>query len=311
MDSIVAEAPDINMTEAASLVEFSESVFSLARSGAAGGETGEDGQSWTVGPRASLAFQQDRLLEAAQLLETFPALSGTDALARVPALSGAGTLVGAPSATRRTSSPTRRRPPRYTTTSTDTIAGAEALAVQFDAVGASEGEGACGWRSPCRSCCTDCGKAAADRAGAGGRSARGYGAGEPHGRVITEMMQDWAMGRDTLLLPAGAGKSRLVVELCNRLGWGTRDIKVFPLFETSRRATCCRRAIRTRTATRLGTCSLLRQRTPIVLDNLHAARADVALGSLSDQADREVGATAPFSAQRMPLRQGVRSRPRL
>ena len=323
MDSIVAEAPDINMTEAASLVEFSESVFSLARSGAAGGETGEDGQSWTVGPRASLAFQQDRLLEAAQLLETFPALSGTDALARVlPALSGvgAGTLVGGAIRDAAENVLTQRGAdhPGYTATSTDTIAGAEALAaVQFDAVGASEGE--VGVRlalSPGPELlhrlregrCLLTERAQEDEA------LRGYVAlEEPHGRVITEMMQDWAMGRDTLLLsPAGAGKSRLVVELCNRLGWGTRDIKVFPLF----RDVSARDLLQTRDTDENGDTvwvdsplvAAAKAGTPIVLDNLHAARADVALGSLSRLlVDREVelpDGTLLKAASRMPLRQG-------
>ena len=115
---------------------------------------------------------------------------------------------------------------------------------------------------------------------------RGYVAlEEPHGRVITEMMQDWAMGRDTLLLaPAGAGKSRLVVELCNRLGWGTRDIKVFPLF----RDVSARDLLQTRDTDENGDTiwvdsplvAAAKAGTPIVLDNLHAARADVALGDV-------------------------------
>jgi hypothetical protein len=43
------------------------------------------------------------------------------------------------------------------------------------------------------------------------RRERGYVAlAEPHESVLCDMMQDWTMGRDMLVLgPAGAGKSRL------------------------------------------------------------------------------------------------------
>ena len=121
------------------------------------------------------------------------------------------------------------------------------------------------------------------------------------------------MGRDTLLLaPAGAGKSRLLVELCNRLGWGTRDIKVFPLF----RDVSARDLLQTRDTDENGDTvwvdsplvAAAKAGTPIGLDNWHAARADVALGSLSRLlVDREVelpDGTLLKAASRMPLRQG-------
>ena len=63
----------------ASLVEFSEAVFSLAQAGAAGGQQGGEGASALLaGPRASLAFEQERLLDAARTLQAFPAMAGLD-----------------------------------------------------------------------------------------------------------------------------------------------------------------------------------------------------------------------------------------
>eukprot|EP01052_Picozoa_sp_SAG31_P039063 SAG31_NODE_5340_length_2600_cov_1.800880_1_plen_567_part_10 len=117
---------------------------------------------------------------------------------------------------------------------------------------------------------------------------------DPHERVLCDMMQDWALERDILLVgPAGCGKSQLIFELCSRLGWDSHSVKVFPLF----RDVSARDILQTRTTLPSGDTAWIdspliqaaKAGTPVILDNMHAARPDVLLGSLERLiVDREV-----------------------
>jgi MoxR-like ATPase len=315
LDAISSAAPGLRVETAASLVEFSEAVFSLARSGAAGeggggggggGSSGEN-SGGLAGPRASLAFEQGRVIDAAKTLEAFPGTAAADALRRVlPALSGVGadSVVGAAMRSSADIVVSQRGStyPGYEVASISAYSEGreqQLAAINFDVLQSGDGSTngrvsmplAAGPRLLQRI------ESSGEELGPTGRPLsegleavqreREYVAlAEPHGRVLSEMMQDWSMGRDLLVLgPKGAGKSRLVIELCNRLGWDTQSIKVFPLF----RDVSARDLLQTRDTTSDGDTvwvdsplvAAAKAGTPIVLDNLHAARADVLLGSLA------------------------------
>ena len=320
LDAVTGAAPQLETSSAASLVEFSEAVFALARSGSAGGESGggetHGNSGGLAGPRSSFAFEQGRLIDAAQTLEAFPGTSASDALRRVlPALAGvgSGSVVGKAieKSAERVASQRGSRYPGYDVTSMASAGGdGSAVAmVNFDLSGQDQGSGDHAGRvslplSPGPRL-LELLESSGEELGANGRPLsegvdavqreRDYVAlDQPHGEMLSDMLQDWVMGRDLLVLgPKGAGKSRLVIELCNRLGWNSDTIKVFPLF----RDVSARDLLQTRDTTSDGDTvwvdsplvAAAKAGTPIVLDNVHAARSDVLLGSLSRLLiDREV-----------------------
>ena len=316
LQAIGSAAPGLRVETAASLVEFSEAVFSIARSGTAGESQRGENTGGLASPRASLAFEQERLIEAAKTLEAFPGVAAADALRRVlPALSGVGveSVVGAAICRSAEVIVAQRGStyPGYEVTSIsaayDCSANRQMVSITFDLTQAAAGqaEGTVSLSLSAGPTLLQLIENEEEALGANGRPVsecvtkvqrdRQYVAlAEPHERVLAEMIQDWCLDRNLLVLgPKGAGKSKLVIELCSRLGWDAQSVTVFPLF----RDVSARDLLQTRDTTPEGDTvwvdsplvSAAKSGTPIVLDNLHAARADVLLGSLTRLlVDREV-----------------------